>query len=239
MVRLATENAFEQVGRDGELKTTFITEESSTYKIGTYGKAFHIARADLIDDNVGMLNDIPMVIGNDSSKGITDTFFNTLTGTSATTDFFTSGHYDLLHDVLDSNGLTSAVAAMRTPKHISGRIVGILQTTLMVPSVLDSVARQLLNSAQLFRDQTTDLRPSGNPLQGINLQLAIEPRLDANAVNDWYVLSIPFHGVCWLLFSVADWDQRSKLRHTLTTRWVFLYGVMRTGDVRSGNGARA
>ncbi|MGC2539674.1 MAG: hypothetical protein WA372_00640, partial [Candidatus Sulfotelmatobacter sp.] len=57
------------------------TEESSTYKIDTCGKAFDIARADLIDDNVGMLNDIPMVIGNDSSKRITDTFFNTLTGT--------------------------------------------------------------------------------------------------------------------------------------------------------------
>src|SRR5262249_8519144 len=30
VVRLATEKAFEQVGRDGELKTTSITEESST-----------------------------------------------------------------------------------------------------------------------------------------------------------------------------------------------------------------
>jgi hypothetical protein len=161
-----------------------------------------------------------MVIGNDSSKGIAGTFFNTLTGTSATTDFFTSGHNDLLHDVLDSNGLTSAVAAMRTTKDISGRIVGILPTTLMVPAVLDFVARQSLNSAQLFRDQTTDLQPSRNPSQGINRQLAIEPRLDANAVNDWYVLSIPFHGVCWLLFSVADWDQRSKLRHTRMRRSV-------------------
>ena len=44
VVRLATENAFEKVGRDGELKTTFITEESSTYKNDTYGKAFQIAR---------------------------------------------------------------------------------------------------------------------------------------------------------------------------------------------------
>jgi hypothetical protein len=42
----------------------------------------YIARADLIDDNVGMRNDIPRVTGNDSSKGITNTFFNTLTGTS-------------------------------------------------------------------------------------------------------------------------------------------------------------
>jgi len=45
VVRLATENAFEKVGRDGELKTTFITEESSTYKIDIYGKAIQIARA--------------------------------------------------------------------------------------------------------------------------------------------------------------------------------------------------
>jgi hypothetical protein len=35
VVRLASENAFEKVGRDGELKSTFITEESSTYMIDT------------------------------------------------------------------------------------------------------------------------------------------------------------------------------------------------------------
>jgi hypothetical protein len=176
------------------LKTTVITEERSTYKIDTYGTAFQIARGHLIDDNVGLLNDIPMVIGNDLSKGIANTFFSTLTGTTATTDFFTSGHNDLLHHVLDFNGLTSAAAGMRTPKDISRGIVGIIPTTLMVPAVLDFIARQLLNSAQLFRDQTTDLRPSGNPLLGINLQLAIEPRLDANSVNDWYVFSISLHG---------------------------------------------
>ena len=94
VVRLATENAFEKVGRDKELKTTFITEESSTYKIARlindkYGKAFQIARAHLIDDNVGMLNDIPMVIGNDSFKGITDTFFRTHTVMDPV--FWTSG----------------------------------------------------------------------------------------------------------------------------------------------------
>jgi phage major head subunit gpT-like protein len=176
------------------LKTTFITEESSTYKIDTYGKAFQIARAHLIDDNVGLLNDVPMVIGNDSSKGIADTFFSTHTGTSATTDFFTSGDNSLLHDVLDFSGLAAAVAAMRTQKDIDGRIVGIQPTVLMVPAALEFTARQLLNSAQLFHDQTTDLQPSGNPVQGIDLQLAIEPRLDANSQNDWYLWSVSLHG---------------------------------------------
>ena len=157
MVRLATENAFEKVGRDGELKTTFITEESSTYKIDTYGKAFQIARADLIDDNVGMLNDIPMVIGNDLSKGIAKTFFSTHTGPSATMDFFAAGKNNLLKDVLDFNGLTAAVTTMRTQKDVDGRIVGIQPSVLMVHPALEFTARQLLNSAQLFRDQTTDL----------------------------------------------------------------------------------
>jgi hypothetical protein len=141
-----------------------------------------------------MLNDIPMVIGNDSSKGITDTFFNTLTGTSATTDFFTSGHNNLLHDVLDFNGLTAAVTLMRTQKDLDGRIVGSQTTLLMVPAALEFAARQLLNSVRLFRDQMTDLQPSGNPLQGINLQLAIEPRLDANSQNEWSLWSVPLHG---------------------------------------------
>jgi hypothetical protein len=52
VVRLATENAFEKVRRDGELKTAFITEESSTYKMDPYRKAFQIARAHLIDDKI-------------------------------------------------------------------------------------------------------------------------------------------------------------------------------------------
>ena len=111
----------------------------------------------MIDDNIGLLNDIPLVIGNDSSKGIADTFFSTLPGTSATTDFFTTAHNTLLHDLLDFNGLRSAVTLMRTEKDLDGRIVGIQPSVLMVPPALEFTARQLLNSAQLFRDQTTDL----------------------------------------------------------------------------------
>jgi hypothetical protein len=121
VVRLGMGSGFEKVGRDVELKTTFISEESSTYKIDTYGKAFHIARADLIDDSIGILNHIPMLIGNDSSKRIADTLFNTLTGTSATTGFFTSGDNSLLHDVLDFSGLAAAVAAIRTQKDVDGK----------------------------------------------------------------------------------------------------------------------
>ena len=194
VVRLGMGSGFEKVGRDVKLKTTFISEESSTYKIDTYGKAFHIARADLIDDSIGILNHIPMLIGNDSSKRIADTLFNTLTGTSATTGFFTSGDNSLLHDVLDFSGLAAAVAAMRTQKDVDGKTVGIQPTVFLVPAALEFTAKQLLNSAQLFRDQTTDLQPSGNPMQGIKLQSAIEARLDANSQKDWSLWSVPFHG---------------------------------------------
>ena len=65
MVRTSTGSAFEKVGRDWELKYGWIGQESFTYKIDTYGKIFSVPRADLIDDNVGLLNEIPMVIGND------------------------------------------------------------------------------------------------------------------------------------------------------------------------------
>jgi hypothetical protein len=99
-----------------------------------------------------------------------------------------------LKDVLDFNGLTPAVTLMRTRKDLDGKIVGIQPSALMVSASLEFTARQPLDSARLFRDQTTDLQPSGNPLHGINLQLAIEPRLDLNSVNDRYVFSIPLHG---------------------------------------------
>ena len=193
VVRLGMGSGFEKVGRDVELKTTFISEESSTSKIDTYGNAFHIERADLIDDSIGILNHIPMLIGNDSSKRIADTLFNTLTGPSATTGFFTSGDNSLLHDVLDFSGLAAAVAAMRTQKDVDGKTVGIQPTVFLVPAALEFTAKQLLNSAQLFRDQTTDLQPSGNPMQGIKLQSAIEARLDANSQKDWSLWSVPLH----------------------------------------------
>jgi hypothetical protein len=150
-----------------------------------------------------VLNDIPMVIGNDSCKGITDTFFNTLTGTSATTDFFTSGHNNLLHDVLDFNGLTSAVAAIRTQKDIDGRIVGIEPTVFMVPAALEFTARQLLNSAQLFRDQTTIF-----DRRGISCRESIFSwRLSHDSMPTRKTIGLsgmsPFMGPCWLLFWVV------------------------------------
>jgi hypothetical protein len=89
-----------------------------------------------------------------------------------------------LNDVLGFNGLTSAVTLMRTQKDLDGRIVCIQPPVLKVPAPLEFTARQLLNSAQLFRAQTTNLQPSRNPSQGINRQSAIEPRLDADSQND-------------------------------------------------------
>ena len=104
----------------------------------------------------------------------------------------------------------------------------------MVHPALEFTARQLLNSAQLFRDQTTDLQPSGNSMRGINLQLAIKPRLHANLQNDWSLWNVPLHGAVLVallssgrLGPVIETSLRSRETLGLSVRGHMDWGISR------------
>ncbi len=187
-VRLAGASKLEKVGNDGEIKHGNIGEDSFDYKIDTYARMFGITRQDLINDDSGLLSDLPVLLGMEAVRSISDLFASTLIDNASGT-WIASGHGNLLSGSFGLTELAAAVANLRTRKDADGRIIGFVPSVLMVPSALESEARQLLFSDRIQRDQSSDQQPMGNPLPSLNLILAVEPRLDADSASAFYLFA--------------------------------------------------
>lgn len=197
-VRLVTKSGFQKVGPAGELKHGSLTEDAFTYQCDTYGEIFMLTRQDIINDDAGILADLPMVMGNDSSRKVADVFFGELIANTGSYFSATPGHGNLLDGELGVTELAAAVAALRTQKDAAGRIIGFTPAVLLVPAALEADARALLFSQTLSRVATGDNLPTASPLQNLNLALAVEARLDADSTAAWYLFSLPLHGAILL-----------------------------------------
>lgn len=186
-VRLASSAGFRRIPKGGEFEHGSLSDEAHSFQVATYGKMFGITREDIINDDLGLLTDIPLILGNEGSRAVADQVFSAITGNAGS--FFSVGHANLTHGDLDVDGVGEAVRMLRVQADADGRVIGFRPATLVVPAAREAEARVLLSSMALARDLSTDQQPTGNPLAGLNLTLVVEPRLDANSTADWYLFS--------------------------------------------------
>ena len=186
-VRLASSAGFRRVPRGGEIEHGSLSDEAHSFQVATYGRMFGITREDIIDDDLGLLTDVPLILGNEGARAVADAVFSALVGNAGS--FFSVGHENLTHGDLDVDGVSEAVRTLRVQTDADGRVIGFRPATLVVPAAREAEARVLLSSMALARDLSTDQQPTGNPLAGLNLALVVEPRLDANSTADWYLFS--------------------------------------------------
>lgn len=189
---------FEEVAADGELQHGMLTEETYTRQAKTYGKMFGVTRKDIINDDLGVLMEIPAEIGRNAVRSISDAVYTLILNN--TNDFFHSDNGNLItgaDSALSYSGLEDAVKAFREIVDADGKPVDISPAIVSVPPALEMVARALLKSAELERSQATgDREPIGNPLEDI-VKLEVEPRLGNTAFHAsasdaaWYLWSDP------------------------------------------------
>jgi hypothetical protein len=198
-LRLAAASKLEKIGPTGEIKHGVLTEDAFDYQVSSYARMFGISREDLINDDAGILAELPLALGNESARTLNDLFITTLVAGDGT--FYSSGHGNKLtggSSALSINGLTSAVATLRTRTDADGRVIGFVPMTLVVPAALENTAREILFSQNMMRDQTVDRQPTANPIQSLNLALAVEARLDTASTAAWYLFAQSFHGAILL-----------------------------------------
>lgn len=185
------------VSPDGELKHLSLSEESRTRQVDTRGALLSITRKDLINDDLGAFADNAMALGRKAIQSREKALFTVLNATGNGTSFFTSArgnYFEGQESKLQSTSLATAVQMFRDQKGPDGDPIMVEPRLLLVPTALEQVARELMNS-QYILGPTTTKQPSVNVWQG-----AFEPltspwlsntNLAGASSTAWYLLADP------------------------------------------------
>lgn len=204
-IRLSDALKLEEYAAGGELHHADLQEATYTFKVATYGKIVQISRQDIINDDLGLFDSIPTLFGRSAARKLNDLVYTVLLGNAGS--FFSAGNNNYLDgagSALSITSLASAIQAVRNQTDTDGAPLDLVPRVLLAPPALEPTARQLLNSTEVLR-VTTDQLPTGNPLQGLNLALEVEPRIESAAFagsseTQWYLLCGPADGAMIVAF---------------------------------------
>lgn len=171
------------------------TDGKEVVRIKTYGKRFSISRNAVINDDLGVLSDIPVLFSQSVRRKIDDLVYTdtlvanpTLSGDS--TAVFHANHSNLetgAGSALDSAALSAARKAMRLQTGPAGAFLNIMPRYLLVPPSLETTAEELINS--LVKPDGSTAANTLNIFSRGGLDVITEPRLESDSTTRWYLLS--------------------------------------------------
>lgn len=169
--RLIGNMDFEEVAPDGKLKHGKIADKSYTNSVDTYGRMFSITRKDLINDDLGALQNIPAQIGRGGALKLNDVFWTEFiagdgtfwhTSHSTTGD---TGNSNKTTGAFASSTLATAEALFMMQVDTNGRPIAVMPRKLLVPPALYRKALELMTSSTFVSGNTTK-EPSANTFVG-------------------------------------------------------------------------
>ncbi len=185
----------EKVNEKGEFKRGSTVESKEAYSVATYGKVFSMTRQMLVNDDLGTFSDIASGWGMAAVEFENQLLAQLLTvggglGPVLATDNKRLFHADHLNiqiyaATIAFNSLNEARLAMRSQKGLNGTIaINAIPKYLLVPAALEAIAEQYL--ATIYPATSSAV----NPFTG-QLQLVVDPRLDAFSTSAWYLFCDP------------------------------------------------
>jgi len=176
-MRLTSDATFVKVGSGGELKHGSTADESYTVQADTYGRMFGLTRQQIINDDLGALNDMTQHLGCGAGEGVNEVFWTAWLAAVAGAAFWTAarGNFDDGADsALDIDGLTAAdiLFGSQTKPDIgvnplsTGKPLGLSPEILLVPLDLRAKAQQLMTSVEVRNPSGSAQLPISNPHAG-------------------------------------------------------------------------
>jgi len=197
--RLVGAQDFEQVAPDGKLRHGKIADQSYTNQVKTYGKMFAITRTDMINDDLGALQNIPKMIGRGGALKLNDVFWTEFVAGDGT--FWHTAH-STAGDTGNSNKTTGAFASstLATAEALFmnqvdpyGKPISVEPKLLLVPPALKRKAMELMGSAFFVSGNTTK-EPSANTFQNaydIVVSTYLQNASYGNSAVIYYLLADP------------------------------------------------
>ena len=194
--RLTGDFKYEKIGPDGEIKHGDVGEESLTNKADTYGKMFAITRKDLINDDLGILTQIPFRIGRGGHLKFNEVFWTKFLNNSS---FFVAGNNNYkagATTALGVDSLTTAEKMFLDQIDAKENPIGILPSVLLVPNALNATASVLMKSADVRISGSSNRKePTTNPHAGkFSVQRSSylsNAKISGSSALAWYLIANP------------------------------------------------
>lgn len=184
-----------RVREGAEYKHVTLNDTGATIQLATYGELFSITRQAIINDDLHMLTQVPMLFGAAARGTIGDLVYAVLTGNVKMPDgkaLFHADHKNLLtgaDSAMAIKALSAAKTLMRSQKAVGvndkpGRSLNIRPGFVLSPVELEDTAFQLINSTSVpGSDANSGI---SNPLKGF-AEVIGEPRLSDASATEWYL----------------------------------------------------
>lgn len=176
-----------EVRAGAEYKYATVSDTGAPITLATYGDLFSINRQAIINDDMSFITRIPQSMGRAAKATIGDLVYAVITSNQkfGKEALFTAGRNNLISGGLSVDTLASARSAMRRQES-GGRPLNISPAFLLVPTTLEALADQIINSTSVpGTDMNAGIR---NPVKGM-AEIISEPRLDKNSEDAWYLAS--------------------------------------------------
>jgi hypothetical protein len=174
-----------KVNEHGEVTRGGMAEAKQSYTLATYARIFGITRQALVNDDLGAFAEMSQKFGRAAAEFIAKELVAKLTSNPTMDDgvvLFHATHGNLgTAGVISITTLAEALKLMRLQKGLDGKTpVDVTPKYLVVPAALEVVARQYV--AQINATKASDVNPFN-----ADLEVVVDPRLDANSATAWYL----------------------------------------------------
>ena len=162
MFRLNGSFKFSKVGNGGELKNAAASDYKRSVSAEQYGVFSSITRADLINDDMNALSQVPQRIGRGAALSLNEVIWGEFQNDNAS--FYQSVTAGA-GNALSLTSLKAAAVAFRKLKDTDGNPLALAPRVLLVPPELELSAAELMSSSLLITGSDTT-RGNANVLAG-------------------------------------------------------------------------
>lgn len=180
-----------EVPPSGEFKYVKLADKRESYAIKTYGNIIALNRQAIINDDLSAFNRIPSLQGRACAMMESDIVWALITsnptmGADSTALFHANhGNYTSSGTVITQTSLGVMRALMRVQKNVQSiEFLNVEPRYLAVPAAIETVALQQ-TSNQFVPQQGSNINTFKN------MNVIVEPRLDAASTTAWYAFADP------------------------------------------------
>lgn len=184
---LNAKGEYEEVPNGGTIPSGELAETGYTNQLKRYGLMFSIDEMDIINDDLGAINQRAFQFGRKASLKLNKVFWTLFQNDS---DFFKADNGNIVTSAgaLNADNLAKLVKAFRKQTDVNGDILGYEPRILLVPAALEVEAQKLYNDAEI-RDNTSNKQYlTGNPWRNKFIPVA-SAYLESD--DDYYLLADP------------------------------------------------